>query len=205
MSDLVNRRTRQTRADIVDAALALFAVHGFDDTPMERIAEGAAVSRRTIYRYFPIKDDLVFEAPRRWLTVLNETLDTRAAGESTRDVFRRSLLDVARFIESDRESVVRSFAILMASPSLMARHGRSDAEWTARYIELLGPDVTDEPDGPLIATTAAMALVAAQNALIATWATSAADADLVSMTEVVINQVDSLWPPRSRESPHDQV
>lgn len=201
MSDLVNRRTAQTRAEIVAAAIGLFAVQGFDATSMEQVADAAGVSRRTIYRYFPTKDDLVFESPRQWLAVLNETLDTRTPEESTRDVFGRALLDVARFIEANRTTVVAQFAILASSPSLMSRHGRSDAEWTARYLELLGPDVANEPDGPLIATTAAMALVAAQNALVAVWATSEPDADLLAMTRAVLDQTDSLWPPASRRSP----
>ena len=65
MSDLVNRRAAQTRAEIVDAALELFTDQGFDATSMEQVAEAARVSRRTIYRYFPTKDDLVFESPRK--------------------------------------------------------------------------------------------------------------------------------------------
>jgi AcrR family transcriptional regulator len=199
--DLVNRRLVQTRAEIVDAALELFAAHGFDDTSMEQVADAAGVSRRTIYRYFPTKDDLVFESPRKWLAVFNETIDTRGPDEPTRDVFARALLDVARFVESDRDTVLAGFSILAASPALMSRHGRSDAEWSARYLELIGPDVTDEPDGVLRATAAAMAFVAAQNALIAVWATGQPDADLVAMTEVVLDQTDSLWPPASRRSP----
>ena len=204
MSDLVNRRAAQTRAEIVDASIALFAAQGFDATSMEQVADAAGVSRRTIYRYFPTKDDLVFESPRQWLAVLNETLGTRTPGESTRDVFVRALLDVVRVIESNRATVVAQFSILAASPSLMARHGRSDAEWTTRYLELLGPDVADEPDGPLLATTAAMALVAAQNALVAVWATSQPDADLLAMTQTMLDRTESLWPPASlRPGPDD--
>ena len=201
MSDLVKRRTAQTRAEIVDAAIGLFAVQGFDATSMEQVADAAGVSRRTVYRYFPTKDDLVFESPRQWLAVLNETLDTRTPEESTRDVFGRALLDVARFIESNRATVVAQFSILAASPALMSRHGRSDAEWTARYLELLGPDVAGETDGPLLATVAAMALVAAQNALVAVWATSRPDVDLLAMTQTMLDQTDSLWPPDSRRPP----
>lgn len=200
MPDLVNRRAAQTRTEIVDAALDLFSAQGFDATSMEQVADAAGVSRRTIYRYFPTKDDLVFESPRQWLEVLNKTLDTRTPEESTRDVFARALLDVARFIESNRATVLAQFSILAGSPSLMTRHGRSDAEWSARYLELLGPDVADEPDGALLATTAAMALVAAQNALIAVWATSQPDADLMAMTQTMLDQTDSLWPPASRRS-----
>ena len=202
MPDLVNRRTAQTRAEIVDAALALFVEHGFDETPMEQVAQAAGVSRRTIYRYFETKDDLVFDLPRQWLEVLNETLDTREPDESTRDVFHRALIAVVDYIETHAEITKTGFAILSASPTLMGRHGRSDAEWVARYVALLAPDVADEPDGPLIATTAAMAIVGAQNALMAVWATTPG-ANLVPMTHAVLEQIDSLWPAASREHPSD--
>ena len=201
MSDLVNRRAAQTRAEIVDAALELFAAQGFDATSMDQVADAAHVSRRTVYRYFPTKDDLVFESPRKWLEVLNRTIDTRRPDEPTRDLLQRAVRDVARFIESDRDTVLNGFSILVASPSLMARHGRSDAEWSARYLELLAPDVAHQSNGLLQATTAAMALVAATNALIAVWATSQPDGDLIAMTEIMFDQIDSLWPASSRNPP----
>lgn len=202
MGDLVNRRTAQTRAEIVDAALALFATQGFDATSMEQVADAAQVSRRTVYRYFATKDDLVFESPRKWLQVLNDTIETRRPDEATRNLLQRALRDVAQFIESDRDTVIAGFSILVASPPLMARHGRSDAEWSARYLELLAPDVAHQPDGMLRATTAAMALVAATNALIAVWATGQPDSDLITMAETMFDQIDSLWPAPSRNPPN---
>lgn len=201
MGDLVNRRAAQTRAEIVDAALDLFTNQGFDETSMEQVAEAAGVSRRTVYRYFPTKDDLVFESPRKWLDVLNQTLDTRRPDEPTRDVLQRALRDVARFIESDRDTVLAGFSILVSSPSLMARHGRSDAEWSARYLELIAPDVAELPDGALLATTVAMALVAATNALIAVWAAEQPNSNLADMTDTMLDQIDSLWPTPSRHPP----
>jgi len=188
----------ETRAEIVGAAIECFASQGFDQTSMDDIAAAAGVSRRTIYRYFETKDDLVFDAPREWVEVLDATIATREDGESTRDLYRRALVEVARHIEADAERVRRAFAILSSSPSLRVRHGRSDAEWAARIVLLLSPDVAEDPNGDLRSLTAAMSLVGAGNALIATWATRGGDADLVAMTRIVLDQVDSVWPETSR-------
>ncbi|MCA9829287.1 MAG: TetR family transcriptional regulator [Dehalococcoidia bacterium] len=198
MSELVNRRTERRRAEIVDVAIQLFAVRGFDETSMSDVAEAAGVSRRTLYRYFETKDDLVFEAPRIWLAVLNGVIDDRKPGESTRDLCRRALLQVADYILETHDTVLAGAAVVATSPSLSARHGRSDAEWSNRYLQLFMADVGDAPGGVLTATTAALALVAAQNALIFVWAAGWPDTDLKSMTVAMLDQVDCLWPEQCR-------
>lgn len=46
------------RADILEAALTEFQVRGFGGARVDDIAERAQVSKRTLYRYFPSKEDL---------------------------------------------------------------------------------------------------------------------------------------------------
>jgi AcrR family transcriptional regulator len=50
---------RGARDRIVAAAADLFDRHGITATTMEQIAATAPVSKRTLYAYFPTKDDLV--------------------------------------------------------------------------------------------------------------------------------------------------
>jgi AcrR family transcriptional regulator len=54
-------RARQTRAAIVEAALALFREHGYDATTMRDIAARAGVSTGNAYYYFGSKEELVQE------------------------------------------------------------------------------------------------------------------------------------------------
>jgi TetR/AcrR family transcriptional regulator of autoinduction and epiphytic fitness len=49
------------RAAILDAAADLFLEHGYDATPLARIAERAGVSKATLFKQFPTKAEL-FEA-----------------------------------------------------------------------------------------------------------------------------------------------
>ena len=53
--------TEQKREDILKAALNEFDARGFRETSMDRIAETAKVSKRTVYNHFASKDGL-FEA-----------------------------------------------------------------------------------------------------------------------------------------------
>lgn len=52
------RRNSPKRAAVVEAATEEFLTYGFDGTSMDRIAEAANVSKRTVYDHFPSKEDL---------------------------------------------------------------------------------------------------------------------------------------------------
>ena len=55
------RDTSKKRNSIVDAAIRAFQEEGYDNTSMDRIAEVAGASKRTVYNHFPSKEAL-FEA-----------------------------------------------------------------------------------------------------------------------------------------------
>lgn len=53
------RKQELTRNTLWDAAIDLFAEKGFDNTTIEEIADAAFVSRRSFFRYFESKNDLM--------------------------------------------------------------------------------------------------------------------------------------------------
>ncbi|RST17094.1 TetR family transcriptional regulator [Streptomyces sp. WAC05374] len=59
MSGLRERKKRQTYEAISEAAIALFLEKGFDRVPVAEVAAAAEVSKPTLFRYFPAKEDLV--------------------------------------------------------------------------------------------------------------------------------------------------
>lgn len=52
-------RARAKRRQILDAARPLFLAQGFEGTTMDAITTAARVSKRTLYRYYPSKEDLL--------------------------------------------------------------------------------------------------------------------------------------------------
>jgi AcrR family transcriptional regulator len=64
VAGLRERKKHATRAAIHDSAMRLFAERGFAGTTIDQIADGADVSRATVFSYFPAKEDIVFgDAP----------------------------------------------------------------------------------------------------------------------------------------------
>jgi AcrR family transcriptional regulator len=52
------RKLELVRDTIYDTAMGLFARKGFNEATMEEIADASGVSLRTVFRYFPTKNDL---------------------------------------------------------------------------------------------------------------------------------------------------
>ncbi|MBU2548404.1 MAG: TetR/AcrR family transcriptional regulator [Proteobacteria bacterium] len=59
------RDTSKKRESILEAARQAFINEGYDNASMDRIAEIAGASKRTVYNHFPSKEDLFREALNR--------------------------------------------------------------------------------------------------------------------------------------------
>jgi AcrR family transcriptional regulator len=96
-SGLRSRKRHKTLVAIQDAALELFAEHGFETTTVEQIAERAEVSTATFFRYFRTKSDVVFggESDERvdWLPALKRGIIERPPAEDDVTAVKHAILD----------------------------------------------------------------------------------------------------------------
>jgi TetR/AcrR family transcriptional regulator len=68
---------------ILDAAVHLFSVHGYDGVSMRRIADAAGVSKANIYHHFASKEALYFAIMRRSAAELTALLENLAEGKGS--------------------------------------------------------------------------------------------------------------------------
>ena len=81
----------RTRALIADAAYALFAEQGYEETTMEQVADRADVGSSTLYRYFPTKESLAL-APLGEPGVMAAEVARRPVGEPVDEVLGHAVL-----------------------------------------------------------------------------------------------------------------
>ncbi len=194
MPRLTESRQFQTRDEILDAALGLFAAQGFDETSVSEIADAAGVSRRTVYRYYPTKDDLIFEFPRRWYEMFDKDVARREPGESVRSLARRAYTNIARSIEEDSARVLAAFSILNETESLRGRHGRTDDLNAQRLVELMLAEPGATPDHLLEYLLVARCMISANNAALTTWALVFPAVDVVAEVSRAHDLLNPLWP-----------
>lgn len=87
------RKKRQTRQNISDAATALFSQHGFEAVSLAQVADAADVSVKTIFNHFGSKEDLFFDRTGELRDSLARTMVERPAGTSLVTALRRLLVD----------------------------------------------------------------------------------------------------------------
>src|SRR5580692_6726169 len=71
------------RAEILDAAEALYIKKGWDAVTVEQVARSARLSRALVYVYFRDKEDLLFAIGARAMRLLRERFAAAVAAHSS--------------------------------------------------------------------------------------------------------------------------
>ena len=85
MSYIAQRRVEEKerrRAEILDAAEALYAKEGWDLVTVDQVARGARLSRALVYVYFKDKEEILFAIGERAMCLLRDRFMAAAAQQS---------------------------------------------------------------------------------------------------------------------------
>jgi AcrR family transcriptional regulator len=126
---LRERKKRQTRQAIADAAMGLFAERGFDAVTVSDVARAVNVSTQTVFNYFPAKEDLFFGGTsNRFGRDLAEVLRTCQPGQPLSGALRAVALEYFdQALETGEfEHIETTARLIEDSPALQARE-RADA------------------------------------------------------------------------------
>src|SRR5262245_8433520 len=160
MRGLRERKKQRTRQAIAEAALRLFIERGFEPVTVAEIAAAAEVAEKTVFNYFPTKEDLFFaEAAAMDNRLIVDAIRQRAPGESALDAFRRLLTDEPAFEarteaeagQADRPTPVQvqmhqqAMWVLQRSPALRAHLRELFAQLEASIAELLAEETGARP------------------------------------------------------------
>jgi AcrR family transcriptional regulator len=167
---LRERKKEQTRRLIADTARRLFAERGFDGVTVGEVARAADVSEKTVFNYFPTKEDLFYSGMEAFEERLLSALREREPGETVLSAFRRFLLRPQGVfaIEGGREATrqLRTVTrVITDSPALVARERQVLARYTDAFAGLLAEETGAEP-GDVEPWVAAHAMLGVHRSLI---------------------------------------
>ncbi|MDQ1698108.1 MAG: TetR/AcrR family transcriptional regulator, regulator of mycofactocin system [Frankiaceae bacterium] len=143
-------RPPATTGDALEAvAMRLFVTQGFDTTTVEDIAAAAGIGRRTFFRYFASKNDLVWGRFAEGLTEFREHLDGTPADLPTATALREAIV-AFNALPPDQVPVHRQrMSLILTVSSLQAHSTLMYAEWRGIVAEFVATRVGGNPDDPL--------------------------------------------------------
>jgi AcrR family transcriptional regulator len=158
-----------TRRAIEDVALALFAERGFDGVTVDEIVAAADVSKRTFYRYYEAKEDVLLAEHRRLLPLVHDALLARPAEERLLDALAEALLEAGRQLGPDAGRLLDKTRLLFETPSLAARIAQHQLAWERAFADTIaarqGLTADQRPRAELLAA----ALLAALRVMTRRW------------------------------------
>ena len=106
------------------AALELFARQGYDETTVDDIAAAVGISRRTFFRYFESKPDVVWGEFDAELVRLRDRLAEAPADDPLMDVLRRSVMATNRFGAGELDELRIRMVLISTVPDAGRPFGR---------------------------------------------------------------------------------
>lgn len=180
---LRERRRRQTRREIADAAIQLFCRQGVEHTTVDDIAHAAGVSPRTFFRYAATKQHAIFvddDGRERLLAAVRA--DAAGGASPLAAIERAHTLLLAEFDDlspAEQERGLRVRELIFADEGLLALALARDAETLDQLVAF----VRERDPGTLSALQARTLVTAVGTAFRLTldeWAHRATDGERVS-------------------------
>ena len=130
----------QTRQTIAATGMRLFVTRGFDHVTVGEIAREAGVSEKTVFNYFPTKEDIFFDEVPERLEALRDAVRTRQPGQSLVGTMHRlHAKQCGRLASPGFAQFSRTIA---ESPALQAK----ETEVMAQFTDHLAATIREELD-----------------------------------------------------------
>ncbi|HEY0935289.1 MAG TPA: mycofactocin system transcriptional regulator [Trebonia sp.] len=162
------RRRVTSRAELEQAAFALFTEHGFDATTVDEIAAAAGIGRRTFFRYFPSKNDIPWGAFEDELERMRVRLKACPPQVPLMDAIRLALIDFNRVPLAQVPLHRRRMELILRVPALLAHSTLRFTAWREVIAEFAAERTGGRPDD-LAAQTVAHAVLGVSVAAYEHW------------------------------------
>jgi AcrR family transcriptional regulator len=132
-------KKQRTRRLITETAWRLFLERGFDAVTVAEIARKAEVAEKTVFNYFPKKEDLVYGGMESYEREMMRAVRERGDGESILAAFGRFSLQPRGLLASEggSEKLKGALRVISESPSLLAREQQVFARYTDSLAEII--------------------------------------------------------------------
>lgn len=160
-----------TRDHVAQVALELFETRGFEETTVDDIAAALGVGRRTVFRYFPSKNDMVWGDFDLVLDRLRDDLAAHDAGVPIMEALAAAAVSSNRYPPHELPRLRIRMTLITTVPALQAHSMLRYADWRAVVAEYVAARRGESPHD-LVPLTVAHAALGVSMAAFSHWVLS---------------------------------
>ncbi|MGC4089981.1 MAG: TetR family transcriptional regulator [Polyangiaceae bacterium] len=149
----MSRWEPNARERLEQAAMQLYAEHGFDQTTVAEIAARAGLTERTFFRYFADKREVLFGGQSAMQELFSATIAKAPTDSAPLDAVAAALAVVAPVLEQRREIARQRQSLIVAHRELRERELIKLASLATIVAEALRRRGVSEPSASLVAET----------------------------------------------------
>lgn len=161
-------RREEVRQTLSQQALRLFLERGFDQTTVDEIVEQTGVSRRTFFRHFDTKEDLVFVFYETLARDIGAACAERPEDEAPFKSACAAMRALLKYYEENPAWTSAMMKLSTQTPSLNAKSHEKRSLWEAAIVEILAPRLSG-PDAEFSARLIAGIVVTAFSQAVRFW------------------------------------
>lgn len=179
---LAQRKREFVSRELTQAALDLLAQRGFDAVTVDEIVTAAGVSKRTFFRYFASKEDVVVQFLAEMGASMRAELASRPPQEPPSVALRNTVRVSIDACAGDTERALRVVQLILGTPALLARFLERQAQWRDELATELTRRLHLDPAGDLYPQLAAGTALAAFDTVLQRWSDSDGSEDPATLT-----------------------
>jgi mycofactocin system transcriptional regulator len=188
------RGTSRRQLEVI--ALRLFSEQGFDETPIEQIAATAGVSRRTFFRYFSSKTDVLWGEFDAEVETIAAALAAVPGSVPMMAAIRQAVVAANHYRAEDVPELRTRMNLIISVPALQSSAAPRYDAWE-RAISEFAAARTGQPAGSLYPLAVGRATLAVCRAAYDRWV-ARADADLTVYLDAAISSLATGFDPAAR-------
>lgn len=147
-----------TAERLTQAALELYAEHGYDNVTVAQIAERAGITRRSYFRYFPDKREVLFAGSERLPVAIGEAVVAARPAASPLSATLEAVAEVGTDLVEHLDHTAERRAVIATSPELQERERTKRAAVTSAIHDALLQRGVDVHSADIVAQIATIAI-----------------------------------------------
>jgi mycofactocin system transcriptional regulator len=136
-----------THDRIASVVLDLFARRGFEETTVDEIAAAVGVGRRTVFRYFPSKNDMVWGNFKWVMERLRQHLAESGPEVPLLDALRRGVVLSNSYPDEQLPELRIRMTLITTAPALQAHSMLRYAAWRSVVAEFAASRLGEPAEG----------------------------------------------------------